>query len=94
MVELRRGLRAIEFWIILATSVLGALGVSPWIAIPLGAGGLMLCAWPKYEALLSQVWRAGAEGEFVKTLALSTLNSLAVAGTAFTLGVVIRWLWP
>ena len=93
MVELLRALRAIEFWIILAASVLGALGVSSWIVIPLGASGLMLCVWPKFDAILPQVWRAGAEGEFVKTLALSTLNSLAVVGAAFTVGAVIAWLW-
>ncbi len=93
MREFGQGLRAIEFWLVLTACGAGLLGVRWWIAVPLSTAGLMLCVWPTYAALLPRVWRAGAEREFVKMLALSGLNSVGAASAAFLVGAAIRFLW-
>ena len=78
-------------WLILSVAVAGIAGVGWFFAVPLGAVGLMLLAWPKYAALLPRVWRTGAERAFGVTMALSTLNALGASAAAFALGAVIRW---
>jgi len=89
----RRALRAPEFWLLLAATLAAAGGVNWWVVVPLTLAGLSIASLPKYAALWPRVRRAGAEREWLLTVGLSMLNSLAASWAAFLLGAAIRWFW-
>ena len=88
----RRALRDPAFWLLLVTVVAGVAGMAWWIALPLAVAGLSISSLPKYISLWPRARDVGAEGEWWKTVWLSTLNSAGASTAAFVLGRVVHWL--
>ena len=89
----QRAWRAPEFWLLLAACFVSMVGVTGWVVVPLTLAGLSISSLPKYIELWPRAERVGAEGEWWKTVMLSTFNSVAAAVAAFVLGRLTRWLF-
>ncbi len=85
--------RSPEYWLLLAACFVSMLGVAWWVVVPLTLAGLSVSALPKYLELWPRATEVGAQGEWWKTVGLSTFNSLAAAVAAFVLGNLVRWIW-
>ena len=89
----RRALRVPEFRLLVVASLAAAGGVPWWVVLPLTLAGLSIASLPKYTRLWPRARRAGAEREWLLTVALSMFNNLATSCAAFLLGIAIRWFW-
>src|SRR5262249_30639352 len=74
-----RALRAPEFRLLVVASLAAAGGVPWWVALPLTLAGLSIASLPKYVALWPRARHAGAEREWLITVALSMCNNLATS---------------
>ena len=59
----------------------------------MAVAGLSISSLPKYISLWPRARDVGAEGEWWKTVGMSTLNTAGASTAAFVLGWVIKWLW-
>lgn len=88
-----RALRAPEFWLLLVASIAAVFRVPWWVTVPLVMGGLSISSLPKYIELWPRARAVGAEGEWWKTVGLSSVNNLAAACGAHVVGVLTGWFW-
>ena len=89
----QRAWRAPEFWLLLVACIASTVGVTGWVVIPLTLAGLSISSLPKYIELWPRAEKVGAQGEWWKTVILSTFNSFAAATAAFAVGRLARWLF-
>ena len=89
----QRFCRSLEYWLFVVAALASMFGLAWRIAVPLTVAGLSISSLPKYIELWPRAEAVGAEGEWWKTVLLSTFNNLAAACGAFVLGKLIYWLW-
>lgn len=82
--------RAPAFWLLFTASIAATMGLAWWVVVPLTLVGLSISSLPKYIALWPRAAKAGAQGAWWRTIALSTFNSLAAAPAAFMVGNLTR----
>jgi hypothetical protein len=73
--QLKRFWRVPEYWLLVVAALASMFGVAWWVVVPLTLAGLSVSSLLKYIELWPRAERVGAQAEWWKTVALSTLTA-------------------
>lgn len=82
-------MRLAELLLIVGAAVSGLVGLTWYVAVPIGIAGLSISALPKYFMEMPRAKQVGAEGAVWVFVGLSALNSVLAIGLGYLLGMAI-----
>jgi hypothetical protein len=82
-----------EFVLIAVGIAAASAGVRDEVVMIAVAAGLQISSLPKYFGLLESARKAGAERQWLATVGLSIVLSIAVAVGVVAVGKVVRLMW-